>query len=118
MGWGILAEIPNREIALGAVTKPWEANVVFRSIPAEDFASFCEPGYVKIAWTISAESAGGAESVAWTETRVATTDAEARAKFRVYWSFLSPGILLIRWALLRQVRRDSERRHQTHLSFQ
>jgi hypothetical protein len=34
------------------------------------------------------------------ETRVATTDAAAGAKFRRYWSCFSPGIVLIRWLLL------------------
>jgi len=44
LGWVVLAEIPGREIVLGAVTRPWEANVIFRSIPAEAFAAFDEPG--------------------------------------------------------------------------
>ena len=30
LGWGILAEMPRREFIFGAVTKPWEANPVFR----------------------------------------------------------------------------------------
>ncbi len=31
LGWGVLAEVPEREIVLGAVTKPWEPNVTFRA---------------------------------------------------------------------------------------
>jgi hypothetical protein len=49
-------------------------------------------------------------SIFSTETRAATTDARARAKFRVYWSFLSPGIRLIRVAMLRAVKREAEAR--------
>jgi hypothetical protein len=45
-----------------------------------------------------------------TETRVATTDAEARRKFRRYWSLLSPGIVMLRRESLRLVRREAERR--------
>jgi hypothetical protein len=30
IGWGVLAEVPGREIVMGAVTQPWHANVVFR----------------------------------------------------------------------------------------
>ena len=26
LGWGVLAEVPGREIVIGAVTKPWEGN--------------------------------------------------------------------------------------------
>lgn len=28
LGWGVLAELPGREIVLGGVTKPWEANPI------------------------------------------------------------------------------------------
>jgi hypothetical protein len=47
-----------------------------------------------------------------TETRVATTDPESRARFRRYWSVFSPGILVIRWEALRLVRRAAERQIQ------
>ena len=30
IGWGVLAEVPGRELVMGAVTQPWKANVVFR----------------------------------------------------------------------------------------
>jgi len=33
LGWGVLAEVPGREIVMGAVTQPWMANVVFRALP-------------------------------------------------------------------------------------
>jgi hypothetical protein len=49
LGWGVLAEVPEWEIVVGAVTKPWEANVTFRALPPDRFAAFSEPGYVKIA---------------------------------------------------------------------
>jgi hypothetical protein len=110
MGWGVLAEIPGREIVMGAVTQPWLADVVFRPLPPEEFAAFCEPGYAKIVWTLRADPIGDSESVFRTETRVATTDAFARAKFRQYWSFVSPGIVLIRWMLLGPVKTEAERR--------
>ena len=44
------------------------------------------------------------------ETRAIATDAWARKKFRCYWSFFSPGIIVIRWALLTPVKREAERR--------
>ena len=98
LGWGILAEIPGREFVVGAVTQPWEANVIFRSVPPDQFASFHEPGSVKIAWTLRAMPIGPRESVFHTETRAIATDASARVKFRRYWAFFSPGIMLIRRA--------------------
>jgi hypothetical protein len=110
LGWGLLAEVPGREIVMGAVTQPWKADVVFRALPPAEFAAFREPGYVKIAWTLRADPAGPGESWACTETRVATTDPAARAKFRRYWSLASPGIIVIRHATLRLVKAEAERR--------
>lgn len=110
LGWGVLAEVPEREVVVGAATKPWEANVTFRALPPDAFAAFSEPGYVKIAWTLRAESSGATASVFRTETRAVATDATARAKFRRYWAFLSPGIILIRWAILGPLKSEAERR--------
>ena len=110
MGWVILAEHPGREVVVGAVTRPWEANVTFRSVPPDEFAPFDEPDYVKIAWTLRADEIGVADSVFRTETRAVATDAAARGKFRRYWSFVSPGIVLIRWASLGPLKREAERR--------
>lgn len=112
LGWGVLAHVPQREVVVGAVTRPWEANVTFRALPPDQFARFREPGYVKIAWTLRAEPVGATESIFRTETRAVATDASARAKFRCYWAFLSPGIILIRWAMLGPVKREAERRAQ------
>jgi hypothetical protein len=116
LGWDVLAEIPGREIVVGAVTQPWMANVVFRAVPAQEFAAFHEPGYVKIVWTLRADPIGTTESVFRTETRATTTDATARAKFRRYWSFVSPGIWLIRRMSLRLVRKEAGRRARHNAS--
>jgi len=74
-----------------------------------DFATFNEPGYVKIIWTLRADPISPTESIVRTDTRVATTDRDARAKFRLYWAFLSPGIVLIRKIALAMVKREAER---------
>jgi hypothetical protein len=105
LGWGVLAEVPGREVVMGAVTRPWEKNVVFRTLPPFEFANFHEPGYVKIAWTLRADRLSASQSIVRTETRVTTTDLLARTKFRRYWAFLSPGILLIRRIALSMVKR-------------
>jgi hypothetical protein len=110
IGWGVLASIPDREVVMGAVTQPWRANVVFRALPPDEFAGFNEPDHVKIVWTLRADPVGANASIFRTETRALATDPAARAKFRRYWSFLSPGIILIRWASLRPLREDAERR--------
>jgi hypothetical protein len=107
-GWSVLGERPGREIVFGAATRPWVANPTFRGLFADEFVNFDEPDYVKIAWTLAADPRGDYESVARTETRVITTSAAARSKFRAYWAFLSPGIILIRRVALAMVRAEAE----------
>lgn len=114
IGWGVLADIPDREVVMGAVTQPWKANVVFGPLPADEFIAFNEPDYVKIAWTLRADPNGANASIFRTETRAIATDAEARSKFRRYWAFLSPGIILIRRASLGPLKETAERRAFLH----
>lgn len=117
IGWGVLAEVPGREVVMGAVTQPWNPNVVFHPLTPDEFVRFYEPDYVKIVWTLRADPVGENESIFRHETRVLTTDSVARAKFRRYWAQFSPGIKLIRWLLLPQVRTEAERRaHFTRAS--
>jgi hypothetical protein len=110
IGWGVLAEVPGREIVMGAVTRPWMADVVFRPLPPHEFTAFAEPDYVKIAWTLRSDPIDTATSIFRTETRVVTTDRAARAKFRRYWALASPGIILIRRASLGPLKAEAERR--------
>ena len=110
LGWGVLADVPGREIVAGAVTRPWDANVVFQALPPDKFLAFNEPGFVKIVWTLRADPVNDRESVARTETRAVATDPTARRKFRRYWSISSPGIVLIRRVVMRLVKAEAERR--------
>jgi hypothetical protein len=110
LGWGVLADVPEHELVVGAVTKPWEPNVSFRAIPPDEFAAFREPGFVKIVWTLRADPVGPHASIFRTETRAMATDPVARARFRRYWAFASPGIALIRRLSLGPLKREAERR--------
>ncbi len=110
LGWGVLAEVPDREIVVGAYTQPWHQQVTFHPLPPEEFASFDQPGYVKIAWTLGAEPLGANTSLLVTRTRVVATDPQSRKRFRRYWAPMSAGIILIRYAGLPLMRREAERR--------
>ncbi len=110
IGWVVLAERPGRELVLGAATQPWQTAPVFRSVPGAGFRDFSEPGYVKIAWTLRADPVDATRSTFHTETRACTTDAEGRRRFRNYWSFVAPGVEVIRLAMLRPLRRAAEAR--------
>ncbi len=108
MGWGVLVDEPGRAYLSGAACQPWEANVVFSPLTAEDFASYSEPDYVKIAWSIEVESIDPSLCRLSTETRVTATDEQARRNFRRYWQIFGKGILAIRWLLLPAIRRRAE----------
>jgi hypothetical protein len=112
----VLSEQAGREIVFGAVTQPWVSAPTFRSIPPERFLEFSEPGYVKIVWTLRADPIDRERSIFHTETRVCTTDAEAREHFRKYWSFVAPGVKLIRVAMLQPLRRAAEQRVRAEAS--
>lgn len=111
LGWATLGIEPGRQRVMGAVTRPWEANVRFVSIPPERFLAFAEAGQVKIVWTLEAEPdplrPGG--SLFRTETRAQATDQASRRRFRRYWRLFGAGIVLIRRVLLPALRRACER---------
>lgn len=110
LGWGVLSDEAGHEIALGAVTRPWEANPVFHDLLPRDFAAFREPGFVKIVWTLRADSLDDGSCIFRTETRAVATDVHARMRFRRYWALVSPGVTLIRRMMLEPVKAEAERR--------
>ena len=112
LGWGRLAQEPGRHYAAGAACKPWIGEVVFRPLPPENFTEWAEPDHIKIAWTIEAQPLGPDVSTFVSETRVVATDEPARKKFARYWRFYGKGVVWIRWAVARAVRREAERRRR------
>ncbi len=110
LGWGVLGERPGRELVMGAVTRPWMADVKFTAVAPDRFAAFAEPDLVKIVWTLEAEPLGPALTRFRTETRALATDGAAQRKFRRYWRWARVGIVLIRWLLVPRLRREAERR--------
>lgn len=112
LGWVIFEELPGRELVAGAITQPWASVVRFVGLPAPEFVAFAEPGFAKIVWTLGVQPRAAGSCVLSTETRVLTTDAASRRKFRRYWFVFSPGIRLIRHAALNLAKRDLEQARQ------
>jgi hypothetical protein len=111
LGWGVLHYEHDRTLVMGASAQPWKANVTFDPIPPEAFATFKEPDVVKIVWTLEAEPLRPALTRFSTETRVEATDDTARRRFAWYWRAFGIGIVIIRKLLVRQVKREAERRY-------
>ena len=103
VGFQLLAERP-AEIAFGFVGKPWKIGAEQPlAIGADDFATFSDPGYAKVAFSIRAKPYGTHRTLITTETRTATTDAATRRRFAAYWKLIGPFSALIRRLILRQV---------------
>ena len=110
VGWVVLGEIPAQQLAVGAVTRPWEPIVRFHGLPGPELRAYREPGFVKIVWGISARPLDEGACVLGTETRVLATDEVSRRRFSRYWWFFGSFIRLIRVMSLRLAKRDLEAR--------
>ena len=106
-GFVELRETPD-ELVLASVGRFWRPAGGLRRIDAADFAGFAEPGFAKAAFNFEIARVGDRTELR-TETRVATTDEDARRSFARYWRVVHPGSALIRMAWLRAIRRRAER---------
>lgn len=115
LGWGKLADEPDRLVVCGASCQPWQANTTFTPIPPASFRAYHAPGQVKIAWSLEAFPLGPSATLFSHETRAVATDEEAHAKFRRYWRWARVGIIGIRLVLMPAIRREAERRFADQL---
>jgi hypothetical protein len=103
LGWILLGETPGVEMVLGQVSHPWKAVADSTHAPTtpEQYTSFDEPGFAKIATSLRIDPYGNDASILTMETRVALTDDESRRRFRRYWLLIGPFSALIRRMALR-----------------
>jgi hypothetical protein len=103
LGWILLGETPGAEMVLGQVSRPWKAVAASTEAPTtpEQFTSFDEPGFAKIAASLRIDPFGNDSSILTMETRVAITDDASRRRFRRYWLLVGPFSSLIRRMALR-----------------
>lgn len=103
LGWISLGETPGVELVLGQVGRPWKGVAVSNHLPTtpEQFKSFNEPGFAKIATSIRVDPYGNRSSILTMATRLALTDDVSRRRFRRYWLILGPFSSLIRRMALR-----------------
>lgn len=94
-GWVALGESPGRELVFGAIGRIWQPDIDWRSVPAEDFREFNEPGYAKIAAGFSVRSYGADRTLLSYEARTVATDAAARTKFLRYWSLVGRFVRIV-----------------------
>jgi len=95
---------PHDPETLVLIGRPW----TFRGgIRTDDFASFSEPGYAKMAMGVRAVAEGRGARLE-TETRIFLTDAASRRRFVAYWLVIRPFSGLIRRLWLGGAKRRAE----------
>lgn len=107
-GWVLLGEDPGRELVLGAVGRFWRRDYGARQVTAEEFASFDEPGYLKLAVSSLVTPRGYDQSLLHYEARVEATTPEAADRFRRYWKVIQPGNEVIVRRALQRLKAEAE----------
>jgi hypothetical protein len=104
-GFQILGDVPY-ELTVGAIGKVWQLHIPFVHVDGPDaYASFAEPGWIKVAWTIRLEPLGAASTRLTFDLRVDATDEDSWTRFKRYWLVIGPGSHFVRHALLAGLRR-------------
>lgn len=108
-GWVWLGETPFKEVCVGAVGVFWDGMIRWEDVSAADFADFDEPGYSKIAVSLSVQGYDGGRSLVNYECRVAITDEASRERFRRHWGVIRSSVGQLMRATVSTVARDAER---------
>jgi hypothetical protein len=107
-GFVLLAERPGIEFTVGSVGRFWKKDYGWRRSDAEGFADFNEPGYAKLAVGFSVRPSGFGGSTLRYEARTATTDEDARKRFRRYWRVIRPGVAMVMRRALQRIKAEAE----------
>src|SRR5215471_15082445 len=97
-GFMILNETAGKEVVIGAVGKFWHADIPFKELKCEEFTSFNDPGWGKVAWSITVEPYLDGSTVA-VELRTTATDHESWKKLNLYYHIIGTFSKLIRHTL-------------------
>ncbi len=89
------------EVVVGAIGRFWQPVIDFVRVQPHQFASFAEPELGKVAWSLLVSPRLGGGSFITIDLRVAATDENALAHFRLYWKLIGPFSRAIRGAFLR-----------------
>lgn len=107
--WIVLGEEPGVELVLGSVGKFWRKDYGSHKVTEPDFIPFREPGYAKLAISLSVRPAGDGTILRY-EARTTTTDARARQTFRRYWRLIGAGVGLVMRRVVRRMKAEAERK--------
>ena len=103
-GWQLLGEVPGREVVFGAVGTFWKPDIEWHDLTADQFATFEEPGWGKIACHLLVRPDGPDRSILSYECRTATTDPVSQAQMSRYWWLIRPFVAYVLRAVIRTIR--------------
>ena len=104
--WVKLGEEPPREFAFGVIGRFWGGETVWETIHAVHFVAFEQPGFAKIACSVSLRPYGVARTLVSYEARTQALDPESRAHFLRYWRVVRPGVAIVMRAFLHAVAKE------------
>ena len=109
-GFRVVAERAPEELVIGVLGKFWRVRGDLRmDVSAAHFAAGPPEGYALAGWNFTVERQLTGTCELRTETRVWCAP-DVRVRFRAYWLVIRLGSGLIRWAMLRAIRREAEAR--------
>jgi hypothetical protein len=111
-GMAVVGLDPGHEIVVGSIGRFWEKDYGHRRFTPEQFTTFDEPGYAKLAMDLTVVPVGKDESLLRYEARTQPTDNEARRRFHRYWRVIRPGVGLVMSRAVSRIRAETERARQ------
>lgn len=101
-GFKIIHETPCKEVVVGAVGQFWHLKIPFANVTAEEFRSFDEPGWGKLAWAIACEPFGKGSTISF-ELRTTAYDEASWHELDRYYDLIRPGSQIIRHSMMAQL---------------
>ena len=104
--WVKFSDDPPWELTFGVIGRFWGGETVWETIDAADFAAFEQPGFAKIACSVSLRPYGSMRTLVSYEARTQALDADSRARFLRYWRVVRPGVAIVMRAFLAAVAKE------------
>lgn len=98
-GFMIVHEEPGKEVVVGAVGQFWHLDIPFKELKREAFKDFQEPGWGKLAWSITVEPYLSGSTICL-ELRTTATDEESWKNLKRYYHLIGIFSHAIRRSLL------------------
>lgn len=106
MGFIKLDELPGEEIVYGIVTTSPTFNCCQSNVSPASFIQNTNPSLIKAAINFHIQEQNSFAAIISTETRVWCGSSAMRSKFRLYWFFVKSFSQIIRWSMLKQMKKQ------------